>query len=166
MLIMLFSSIVTFSSPLKVTSGKANFMKTQANAVVYFYWDEATWDKKMPLAEQFKDDYDSYITNGEKHFVAGFSQASKKLRLVDNTNEASYKIEVMITNVDKYFSAMSFVPGMKYKVWAIIKVTNISSGEIVCKVKVTEFVGGRDFKDSDAFTECMKDLGEAFAKLK
>lgn len=151
---------------LKVTNGKASFQKNEGTVAFVFNWDNAQWDNKMSVKEQWNDEYDKYVTEGEKAFVAGYVENSKKMSVVDDATTANYIVTVEFTNFDYFFSAMSFVPGHKHKVWANFVVVNTTTGEEECRIVAKEFKGGRDTVKFDSYTEMMNNLGKEFAKCK
>lgn len=73
---------------------------------------------------------------------------------------------VKFSNFDKFFSAMSIVPGNKHKIWGEITVVDKKTNEVICVFKVDEFKGGRDFSIFDSFKESMSDLGSDLAGKK
>ncbi len=163
-IIIVIVSTIVYAGPIKVTEGKTNYTKETTSIIIKFNWANAQYDYKMPLRDQLKGDYESYLREGEQKFIKEFCENSSRLTVVAKESEAKYCMSIEVTNMDKYFSAMSFVPGMKYKIWAIITITDLSDQSIKCKFNVKEFVGGRDFEDSDAFTECLGGLGKKIAK--
>ena len=149
----------------KVTEGNASFLKKEATANVVFNWDKAEWDNgRETLKEHWGDDYDKTTKRGEEAFVRCFNENSKKVKISDAP--AQYRIEVNMGNIDYFFSAMSFVPGHKHRVSAIINVIDTATGNKVCTITVDARKGGRDFVVSDSFVKAMEQVGEDVAKLK
>ena len=151
-------------NPMKVTSGNGKFLKEDATATVGIDWTQAQWNNEKPLTDQWGDEYQKLIADGEKAFIQAFNENSKKLKI--NDTNAKYRIEVKITNVDKYYGVMSLVPGYKHKVWGSIAVVDILTKTTVCEANFDELTGGRDFAIDDSFIKCMADLGKAVAKIK
>lgn len=140
-------------------------MKNDATVNVVLNWKDAKWNNEIPIKEQWGDEYQAYVERGEEFFIKGFNKTSKKVRIVEE-NIADYVMIINISNVDKFFSAMSLVPGNKHKIWGEIVVTDKKTGDLVCKYSVKEFKGGRDFSVFDSFTECMEDMGSELAGIK
>lgn len=163
----LFVCFSGFAKEIEVVEGKAQMKKREGLAYITFNWENALWDKKTPIKEQWGgEDYSKYVTEGEKAFIATFNEKAKKLQTTDNASEANYSIAIEFVNFDYYFSAMSFVPGHKHKVWADITITDNTTGEVVCKIKVIELAGDRDFVKFDSFPKMMQLLAEEITKLK
>lgn len=95
-----------------------------------------------------------------------FNEKAKKLSTTENEAEANYVIQIDFTNFDYYFNAMSIVPGHKHKVWANVTIKDVAIGEVVCKIKVTELTGDRDFVKFDSFPKMMQSFAEELAKQK
>ena len=74
---------------------------------------------------------------------------------MDDATTANYIVTVEFTNFGYFFSAMSFVPGHKHKVWANFVVVNTTTGEEECRIVAKEFKGGRDTVKFDSYTEMM-----------
>lgn len=151
---------------IETVSGDTTFIANKATACIVLDWSEAQWDKKKPVKEQWKDEYDKYVTEGEKFLKKGFSEKSKKITLTDDCSKATLVYTIKLTNFDYYFSAMSWVPGHKHKVWASVTVTEKATGKVLYEGKVKKFEGGRDFNHFDSYTECMEDFGKVVAKMK
>ena len=150
-------------NPMKVVNGNNKFLKEDATATVSIDWSQAQWNYEKPLTDQWGDSYQKLTTLGEQAFIEGFNEKSKKLKIQEG--DAKYRIEVKISNVDKFYSVMSLVPGNKHKVWGKILVVDIQTGTTVCEADFKELQGGRDFSIDNSFAKCMKDLGKATAKL-
>lgn len=159
--------ISSFAGDIKVIEGKAAMNKREGLAEVVFVWDNAKYDNRHSLKEQWKEEYDKYLKDGEEFFIAGFNENAKKLAITTMEKEkANYTITIEFENFDYFFSAMSVIPGHKHKVWAKIKIADKTTGKIVCVLKVVEFKGGRDLVKFDSYTEMMHDLGKELAQLK
>lgn len=157
-------TLIAFAGGITITQGKASFMKKEGSISVVFNWDNAKWDNRIPVKEQWKDEYQSYVENGEVCFIEGFNKSSKKVKIVKG--ESDYLMTVNFSNFDKFYSVMSTIPGNKHKIWAEITVTDKKTGEVICKYDVKEFKGGRDFLVFDSFKESMEDLGSKIVKTK
>ena len=95
-------------NPMKVTSGNGKFLKDAATATVSFDWSQAQWNNEKPLTDQWGDEYQKLVEAGEKAFKEGFNENSKKVKIAEA--DAKYRIEIKITNMDKYYGVMSLVP--------------------------------------------------------
>lgn len=151
-------------NPMKVTSGNGKFLKDAATATVSFDWSQAQWNNEKPLTDQWGDEYQKLVEAGEKAFKEGFNENSKKVKIAEA--DAKYRIEIKITNMDKYYGVMSLVPGYKHKTWGTVAVIDILTNTAVCEAAFEELTGGRDFTIDDSFLKCMSDLGKAIAKIK
>lgn len=151
-------------NPMKVTSGNGKFLKEVATATVSFDWSQAQWNNEKPLTAEWGDEYQKLIAAGEKAFIQGFNENSKKVKINDVPGQ--YSIEVKITNLDKFYSVMSLIAGWKHKAWGTIVIVDVSTRTTVCEATFEELSGGRDFAIDDSFLKCMSDLGKAIAKIK
>ena len=158
-------TLFAFAGGIKVSQGKTSFMKSDGTISVVFNWNDAQWNNEKPVKEQWNDEYQSYVNEGEACFIEGFNKSSKKVKIVKG-DASDYIMTVNFSNFDKFFSAMSIVPGNKHKIWAEITVTDRKTGEVICKYNVKEFKGGRDFSVFDSFKESMEDLGSELAGTK
>ena len=159
-------AIFAFAGGIKVSKGKASFMKNEGKICVVFDWTKAQWDKRKPIKAQWGEEYDAYIEHGEAHFVEGYNKKSKKVKIIKDESSADYMMTVKFTNFDRFYSMMSVVPGYKHKIWAEITVVDKKNGEVICEYNVKEFKGGRDFAIFDSYTESMNDLGSELAETK
>lgn len=148
----------------KVSKGNAAFLKTDAKVSIVFDWTEAKYSDKEALKDHLKD-YEKMVQMGETAFSEGFSKKAKKVT-VATEGKGNYRIDVKITNLDMFYSVMSIVPGYKFKVWATVTVTNLTSNEVECVAVADEIKGGRDFSIDDSFKKCMTLLGEDVATMK
>ena len=155
-----------FAGGIKVSKGKATYMKNEGKMFVVFDWADAQWNNEMPVKEQWKEEYDAYVENGEAQFIEGFNKKSKKVMIVKDESSADYIMTIKFSNFDKFFSVMSLVPGNKHKIWGEITVKDKKTGEVICTYIVKEFKGGRDFSIFDSFKESMLDLGSELAETK
>lgn len=147
-----------------VTQGSTDFLKESVKLGVTFDWSQAKYDNNGDIEEKLKD-FDKMKTYAQTSFIAGFNANAKKARIIEE-GDTDYSIVVKVTNVDMFFSAMSIIPGYKFKVWATVTVKNVKTGEMVCEVIADEVKGDRDFKIDDSYRKCMKLLGELIAKAK
>lgn len=159
-------TVVVYAGGIKVSQGKTDYAKKEATMTVVFDWTHARWDNKQSAQEHLGKSFQEYVEKGQKAFVDGYNNAGKKVKIVENASSAAYEMTVAFTNFDYFFSAMSFVPGHKHKVWADVTVTDKATGNVVCKYTVDEFTGKRDFSIIDSFTEMLGALGENLAKKK
>lgn len=166
LIVVALSTMFAYAGGIKVVQGKASFMKNEGNMTVVFNWKEAKWNNEEPVKEHWGDEYQAYVENGESCFIDAFNKSSKKVRIVKEGESSDYVMTVNFSNFDKFFSAMSIVPGNKHKIWAEIIVTDKNSGEVICKYAVKEFKGGRDFSVFDSFKESMADLASELAGTK
>lgn len=159
-------TMFAFAGGIKVSKGKASFMKTEGKIFVVFDWTNAKWDNDKSVKAQWGEEYDAYVEQGEAHFVEGYNKESKKVKIIKDESSADYIMTVKFTNFDRFYSMMSVVPGNKHKIWAVITVVDKKNGEVICEYNVKEFKGGRDFSIFDSYTESMSDLGSELAETK
>ena len=157
-------AMCAFAEGIEIVQGEASFMKRTGSIAVVFNWKDAKWDKRIPVREEWKDEYQTYVDRGEESFVKGFNKSSKKMKIAGGGSPADYVMTVNFLSFDKFFSATSIVPGFKHCIWAEIVVTDKSTGEMVCTYRAERFKGGRDFSIFDSFTESMEDLGSRLPK--
>ncbi|MBR4389167.1 MAG: hypothetical protein IKT00_08315 [Prevotella sp.] len=160
---LLLMCVSAFAGSVKVTKGKTSGFKENANASISFQWDGAKWDRGEPLQQHWGNDYERLKQVGESSFIQGFNEKSKKLMIEEA--EGQYRMVVKIVSLDSFFSVMSFVPGHKHKVDAIITIYEVSTDSLICEIKTDEFEGGRDFSYDDSYAECMGDLGKKISKM-
>ena len=159
-------AVLTFAGGIKVSKGKASFIKKEGKVAVVFDWNNAKWNNEKPIQQQWVDDFDFYVENGKTKFIEGFNKKSKKVKIVNDGTSVDYIMSIKLLNFDRIFSMWSMVPGHKYKVWAEITVTDANTNDIICVYNVKEFKGGRDFSALDSYKECMFDFGTELAETK
>lgn len=159
-------TVFAFAGGIKVRQGKASYMKKSGNVAVVIDWNKAKWNNEMPLKEHWDNEYKAYIDAGLASFIEGFNKESKKLKAVDANKPSDYVMAITISNVDRFYSVMSIVPGNKHKIWGEVSVKNKRTGEEVCTYVIDEFKGGRDFSIFDSFKEAMNDMGAKLADTK
>ena len=153
-------------SDIKVTEGNKKFLKTaEGNAVLVFDWEGATYDGKEPLTSKFPnlEELKKVAWNG---FTETFNEKCKKVKVVADETNAKYKFSMKVTKMDQYFKVMGFIPGNATKVWGVMTVTNLSSGEVLAVVEVTEVDGGANPSPDGSFSDCFEDLAKQMSKLK
>ena len=159
-------AVLAFAGGIKVSKGKANYMKNEGKMTVVFDWTNAQWNNEGPVKDQWKEEYEAYVENGEAKFIEGFNDKSKKVKIVKGESSPNYVMTIKFSNFDRFYSMMSIVPGNKHKIWAEITVSDKNTGEVICVYNVKEFKGGRDFSIFDSFKESMEDLGSELAGTK
>ena len=155
-----------WAGSIKVKEGDASFMKNSGTVAVSIDWSNAKWNNEGSAQEHWADKYQSYVDAAVPALVEGMNAKSKGLQATTSADQATYIMNVQVTNVDMFFSAMSVVPGNKHKIWATVTVTEKATGKVVCVYNVDEFKGGRDFSVFDSFTEMMKNLGKELGSQK
>lgn len=157
-------------NPFKITEGKQNakaLMKEATIAIVEYDWSGAMYDKKMLAKDKFAADYDFVVDNCQNGFVTGFNGASKGLRLSNEPNQnAKYKFTLKVTNLDSFFAAMRFVPRHEGKMWGVLTVNNIATGEKVLEVNIDEAEDGCDFNWRECFGKTFAEMGKNLTKIK
>lgn len=62
---MVMIAVLAFAGGIKVNKGKATYMKNEGKMFVVFDWEDARWNNEMPVKEQWNEEYDAYVENGE-----------------------------------------------------------------------------------------------------
>ena len=164
------AAVVAFAgNPLKIISGKDQIkaiMKDDATAVVVFDWSKAKYDNDESLKEQWGKDYKYIVKDCEESFIEGFNDHSKKLELESESDDAKYKFILTVTNVDRFFAAMAFVPAHEAKVWGNLKIVDIASGQTLVEIDIDEAEDGQHVDIRQCYGETFEELGEKVARLK
>lgn len=150
----------------KVVSGKKEFktiFSEKTSALLSIDWKDAKYDHSKSMKEQWEDKYDYFVKSCEENFIKGFSEANSNLA-VGNLKGAKYKMNIKVTNIDKYFNVMNVVPGHTVKVWCDVTITT-AKGEKLVEINVDEMKGGRDFSPEDCYGKAFYVLGQRIAKL-
>ena len=147
---------------LTLEQGELATLKAGGNVAVVFNFDGATYDMKEPLSAHYPN-LAELTAKVPFNFTEGFNDKCKKSKVVDSA-DAKYTMEIKVSNMDYFFSAMSFVPGHKTKVWGTATIKDKTTGETVAVIKITECEGDRDFVADDSFGKCFVKLGEQLAK--
>lgn len=163
LLVAFFCCISMMADGIDKISGSNKFLKTEGVAKVTINWENATWDSKGSVKDQWKDEYQKHVDGALTSFISGFNKKSKKVKIYQDNAKATIAFEITVTNVDYFFSAMSFLPGHKHTLWGDVVAKDIASGEVLCKWSMNRFKGGRDFVVYDSFTKMWKELGEELA---
>lgn len=151
---------------IKVIEGDKKFMKSASGDVVLvFDWEGATYDNKMPLESQFTD-LERLKPHAWYGFVEVFNEKAKNMKIVKDEAAAKYKFAMKVTNMDRYIKVMGFVPGPATKVWGTLTVTDLSNGEVIAVIQVTEVDGGANPSPDGSFSDCFEELAKQMTKLK
>ncbi|MCF0191256.1 MAG: hypothetical protein HUJ96_08345 [Marinilabiliaceae bacterium] len=161
---MLLSMTAVCFGQYSTTEGDAKPLKEGGDLVVTFDFEGATFDKSQALSDKYEN-LTSLVSKVPANFKSGFSETSKKSKIVDNASDAKYDVNIKVTNMDLYFKVMSVVPGNVTKVWATITIKDIATGELICTIDVDECAGERDFTIDDSFAKCFVRLGEDFGTI-
>ncbi len=151
---------------IKVIEGDKKFMKSASGDVVLvFDWEGATYDNKMPLEQQFTD-LERLKPLAWYGFVEVFNEKAKNMKVVKDEAAAKYKFAMKVTNMDRYIKVMGFIPGPATKVWGTLTVTDLSNGEVIAVIQVTEVDGGANPSPDGSFSDCFEELAKQVTKLK
>ena len=162
----LFATVAIAGNPIKVISGNKKFFKNaEGNVLLEIKYDGASFDGKMPLTEKYPD-VDAKTIISYNGFIEEFSERNDDLTFVKNEAEANYKITIQVTKVDEFFNVMGFIPGPCIRVWGILTVTDVKTGESLLVVDIDEIDGGSAPTTDRAFNDTFGELGEKIAKLK
>ena len=154
---------VNAASPLKVISGTTSFLNADAGACIEFDFSNSTWEKDETLKQHFQDEYDELINTSQSTFIDAFNSSNNKLKIVGKEEKPQYKIVIKFENLHATVGAF----GRKYvRVWGTATVTDLSSNEEVCLIKITKLTGAEDYFTKEATWKSFKKFGEVLAKLK
>ncbi len=156
-------------NPLKNIVGKENLkaiMADKAEACVVYDWSETKYDKTKDLKATLAEDYDFVISDSEAKFVAGFNQKSKALHLSTDTAGAKYRFVLKVTNLDRRFAVMAFVPGHEGKIWGTLEILDAATGTSLATITIDEAEEGYDFQPKKCIGMTFMNLGKLVAKLK
>lgn len=155
-------------SDLKVTQGDKKFFKTASGtAVMELIFDNATFDDKMPLAqnEKFKD-MDNVKKISAEAFKGEFNKKVKNVSVIDDVSSAKYKFTFNISKMDQYFKVMGFIPSPATKVYGTLTITDNATGEVLVVINVDGADGGANPSPDGTIEDCFRDLAKQMAKLK
>ncbi len=159
------SMTVMAGSGIKVTKGNKNFLKTaEGNAVLFFDWENATFDNKEPLVTKFSN-LDALSQVAYNGFTEIFNK-KQRVKIVADETDTKYRFTTKVTNMDQYFKVMGIVPGNATKVWGILTITGLSTGEVFVVIEVNEVDGGANPSPDGSFSDCFEELAKLVAKLK
>jgi len=153
-------------SDIKVLKGDKKFFKTaQGTAQLEIVWDQAKYDNRMPLTEQFKD-MTKYAEASWNGFYETFNDKCKKVKVVRAANSYDYKFTMRVSNVDQYLKVMGFVPGPATKIWGTLTISDAKTGEELVIIDVDYVDGGASPSPFESFSDSFEKLAEEVAHLK
>lgn len=153
-------------SNIKVTQGDKKIFKTASgNAVVEFVWDGATYDNKQPLTEKYNN-LEELKPIAWKGFQNAFNKSCKKVKVVEDAADATYKFTIKVTNMDQYFKVMGFVPGNATKAWGTLTITDVKSGQVLVEGTFSGIDGGANLSPDGTFEDCFEEVARQVARLK
>ena len=168
--ILALSAVIAFAgNPLKIVNGKdqvKTIMKENTTVVVEFDWSQAKYDNKKTLKEQWEGDYDYIVNDCEESFIKGFNENAKKLKMAKEADNAKYKFVLTVTNIDRFFAAMAFIPQHEAKMWGTLTIVDIASNQTLAEVRIDEAEDGQHVDVKQCFGETFEELGEKIAKLR
>lgn len=150
----------------KVVSGKKelkNIYSETASVLLTIDWSDAKYSYGKSMEKVWEEKYDYMVKSCKDNFIRGFAEENEKLHLGD-VDDAQYKMNVKVTNLDKYFNVMNIVPGHTVKVWCDVTISN-AKGEKLAEIKVDEMKGGRDASPDDCYGKAFYILGKRIANL-
>ena len=154
---------VNAASPLRIVYGSTSFLDTGTSACVEMDFSNTTWEKEETLKQHFQNEYDELINTSQSTFKDAFNSSGKKLKIVEKEENPQYKIVIKFENLHATVGAF----GRKYvRVWGTATVTDLSSNEEVCLIKITKLTGAEDYFTKEATWKSFKKFGEVLAKLK
>lgn len=153
-------------SGIRVTQGEKKFLKAaEGNAVLTFDYDGATYANKEPLTSKFNN-LEELKKVGWNGFATIFNERVRKVKVVEDGAEARYKFSMKVTNMDQYFKITGFIPSNATKVWGVMTITDLSSGEVLASIEISEVDGGANPSPSGSFSDCFEELAKQVSKLR
>lgn len=155
-------------SDIKVTQGDKKFFKSaEGGATLEISWKDAKYDNgRETLEAHFGDMLTSIKEAAIAGFMQDFAKYSKKVNIVESSNDAKYKIVIKLTNVDQYYKVMGFVPGNATKIWGTLSISDTKSGEVLLEVSIDELDGGASPSPIETVSDSFEELAKQICKLK
>ena len=141
-------------------------MKETAMVCVEIEWSEAMYDYAQPVSDAFGDDYTYIVNDCLNSFVRGFNDNSRGLTASKESDEAKYKMTIVVDNIGSSISVRPFYVGWEAKLWGKLEITCIETGSIVLAATIDEAEDGCDTERRGCYGETFEELAETIAKLK
>lgn len=154
------------SSDIKVKSGKKDFLKENAVAVILFDFSDARWEEKDSFKEWSGSDYDKRISVASENFVNSFNANTSGLKSTLKGDNAKYTIIFKVTNLERHQSFTGMWGQGKISVTGTISVINNETKEQICYIYIDGYGSSKDFNITDGIGKCFKALGKQISKLK
>ena len=160
--------VSAWAGGIKVVSGdKKVFKNAEGSAVLEIVFDGATYDDKMPLAENEKfSDMASVKKIAMAGFTEYFNKKSKSVKISESADGAKYKISLQVSKMDQYVKVMGFIPAPATKTWGTLTITDLATGQVLTTVEVNAVDGGANPSPDGCISDSFEKIGEEVAKLK
>lgn len=153
----------TAFAKVKITSGTADFLKTEATADIVFDYSEAAWEEDQSYKTWCGEDFDTRVKLSKESFTFAFNKNSKKLKINDGGKDAKYRITFKVENMEQKVGGNW---GQFYvRCYGTITVQDIATGETVCTINVSKEGGDTDYVPNDRISSCFSEIGKKVAKL-
>ncbi|MCM1066641.1 MAG: hypothetical protein NC418_03590 [Muribaculaceae bacterium] len=148
---------------LSVTSGNFKRFKSGGNIYATLDFEGATFDNKHPLTEEYSD-FDKLTRDAADEMREDFNDEARRCRMVADSTSAQFSMHIKINKIDSYIQPFSWT-GMATvtKMWGVVKVTDLATGETICTFEIDELDGGRNNDYRDSFCDAFEELGEQIA---
>lgn len=146
---------------LALKSGSLKPLKEGGIGVVNFDFEGAKYDDKKALTAEYSN-LNQLIENMIPEFIREFNEEAKKFRLVKETKDECYSINVKITNMDRYVNVMGWKPGTTTKLFGNMTILD-PKGETVATLKIDDLQNTGVTVDL-SFEEAFEELAETLAK--
>ncbi len=164
--VMLMTCNFGFAKDVEITSGSAVCMKEEVPAVVEFDFSATTWAVKKDFKTWCGDEYESRLKAMKEAFVASFNENTKGMTISPAAADATYKMTVVVKDLDRKQAAMGFWGQGKFFMTGNIVIVAVGSGQEVCNIKINGYGWGADYDYTDGLAKCFQGLAKQLTKLK
>lgn len=146
---------------LKVKRGDFKEFKNGGIGIVNFDLSNAKYDNKKDLIREYPN-LNNLMQGVQREFIREFNDEAKRFRIVESSDTDCYVINITINNVDRYYNAFSFKPGITTKLFGEIEIL-APDGREVCYVIIDD-LQNTGIGNDESFEEAFEELGETLAK--
>lgn len=165
LLLLTVCSLTVLAGPLKVREGSTKVLKEDANAIFELDLTHCTFEKKLDFKTWCGNDYDVRVSLMNDYFPEFFNKYNKGLKIVSDSSTAKYKIKVhvdqFVRKLGDYFGATALM-----RIYGDVTITDINTGQTICKISIKKLNGYLDYVESDRFPKAMRRLAKKLADLK
>lgn len=157
-------SIFVFAEqPIQVIKGNPSFLESKGKAILVCDFSKATWEKRTSLIRYWGEDYDVITDQAIRAFMNGFNGNSQGLLLVEDPNEANYRMTLTFKN---YYCKVGTFYRKLVRIWGRIKIVEISTGLVVWEAEINKIKGANDYVEAEAFINAHESLGKKLASFR